>query len=56
MPSLPHEFKRRLCTSTWLGRDDRRRLGQRRARGSWPLRILMIKAQAVIMIRQRVEA
>lgn len=55
MPAVPHEFNRKLNIRTWLRGDDRRRLGQRRARSSWPLRILMIKAQAVIMIRQRVE-
>jgi hypothetical protein len=55
MPTIRHEFDRRLRIANWLRGDDRGWSRQRRAWRSEPLRILMIKAQAAIMIPNRVE-
>jgi hypothetical protein len=55
MPTIRHEFDRRLRIANWLRGDDGGWSRQRRAWRSEPLRILMIKAQAAIMIPNRVE-
>jgi hypothetical protein len=55
MPTICHEFEKRHSSVDWARRYDRWRSSQRSARRSCPLRILMIKALPMIMVRERVE-
>jgi hypothetical protein len=56
MPTVCYVFDKSFSSACQVMRDERWRRIRRDARGSRPLRIVMIKTQSMIMVRQRVDS